>query len=82
MLVFFLLVFCHLLDAQKAQLSGRVTDVRGDGLPGASLQAGAQFTTADASGNFELELDPGAYWLVVRSVGHRSDSMRIALRPE
>ena len=82
MLVFFLLVFCHLLDAQKAHLSGRVTDVRGDGLPGASLQAGAQFTTADASGNFELELRPGAYWLVVRSVGHRSDSMRIAVGPE
>ncbi len=81
MLAFLLLLLCHLLDAQKARLSGRVMDVRGDGLPGASLQAGGQFTTADPLGNFAFELDPGAYWLVVRSVGHRSDSMRIAMGP-
>lgn len=54
-------------------------DVNGESLPNASIVAGKDFSAADRDGKYTIELDAGEYWLESRSVGHRPDSIRIAV---
>lgn len=79
-LLAFLLAMVNTATAQTRSLSGRVTDADdGKGLPGVNIvQKGSSTgTTTDASGNFRLNLTPGASTLVLSSVGYQATEVAI-----
>lgn len=66
-----LLLLCHAVTAQKHTTRGKVTDEKGNPVPFASLKVKdkSQGVTADADGNFEINVSPGTV-LVVSIVGY------------
>ncbi len=73
--------------AQRATLTGRVTDARsGEGLPGANVvvsPAGSLTATggaaADNDGNYRVALDAGAYTIAVRFIGYAEQRREVTL---
>ncbi|MGK7390179.1 MAG: TonB-dependent receptor [Candidatus Cyclobacteriaceae bacterium M2_1C_046] len=51
-------------------IKGRVTDVNGEGLAYAAVQAAGTGTTTDGNGNFVLEIPEGKIQLTVKSIGY------------
>jgi hypothetical protein len=74
-LFFLLILFCNCLQLlAQPTLSGRVTDQKGEELPGANVFLEGTFTGATTSGrgSFSFKVpEAGSYVLVVRFVGYR-----------
>lgn len=71
--VFFLL--CSSLFAQTGSISGRITDVKGDGLVGATvvMKGTNKGSTADQTGAFTISnVDNGSHTLVVSFIGYKT----------
>jgi hypothetical protein len=97
-MIVFLLAGCALaVDAKDSQpagsnpLTGNFTRlsftgqvVTGDGapIPGATLQAGTESTTADQQGNFFLSLSPGDYKLQVSAQGHAPVTLPLSINSD
>ncbi|MFD2785426.1 SusC/RagA family TonB-linked outer membrane protein [Hymenobacter rubripertinctus] len=69
--------------SQPYTLQGRITDERGQGLPGVTvLLAGTTLGTAtDAEGNYQLTLNqaPGPYRLTLSAIGFKTETRAITL---
>jgi TonB-linked SusC/RagA family outer membrane protein len=67
------------IRSQEQEISGKVTDERGEGLPGVSvLVKGTQRgTTTDPDGRYALKLSDGDSWLVFSYVGYSSQEIQI-----
>jgi hypothetical protein len=79
MLLFFLIIYSSSLTAQK--IEGTVRDADGNVLPFASIlvKGTAMGVTANASGQFSINLRPGKYTLECRYVGYSSQERSIEL---
>ncbi|WP_439583961.1 SusC/RagA family TonB-linked outer membrane protein [Dyadobacter bucti] len=64
--------------AQDRQLTGKVIDENGSGLPGANIliKGSTRGTNTDAEGNFSLSM-PGSGVLIVSSVGYTSKEINV-----
>lgn len=77
-----LLVFVSIVNfvaiAQESQISGKISDSTGDGLPGASIlvKGTNKGTTTDASGNFKLNAASNAT-LLISSIGFLNQEVNI-----
>ncbi|MBM3443192.1 MAG: carboxypeptidase-like regulatory domain-containing protein [Bacteroidetes bacterium] len=80
-----LFVLCNIsLSHKKAYaipLTGKVVSVAGKPIPFASItvKGGPQGTTANAEGDYRLDLPPGNYTLICGHVGYRRTEARITL---
>lgn len=75
--ILFLLLFLGFSSSQLlAQLSGLVTDEKGEPLPFVSvyLQKESVGTTSNIEGRYMLRLAPGEYQLVFQYVGYKKRS--------
>ncbi|NVO32921.1 SusC/RagA family TonB-linked outer membrane protein [Hymenobacter sp. P5342] len=77
------LVSAHAQTQQAFTLQGRVTDERGQALPGVTVLVGgtALGASTDADGNYQLavNLAPGAYRLVFSAIGYQGETRPITL---
>lgn len=77
----FTLLLCFNLAAQKAILSGIISDkASGEPLISATVQIEETGTITDFNGTFELEYAPGVYEIVFSYVGYESAKERIQLK--
>lgn len=67
-----------------ASIKGRVTDEKGDGLPGVSVvvKGTSRGTTTNSAGRYELELGEGETTLIFSFVGYLSQEIHIGTRSE
>lgn len=72
------LVFAFALNAQ---ITGTITDNKGEPLPFASVyvQGSSQGTTSNVNGDYRLELKPGNYQLVFQYVGYKQKILPVNL---
>lgn len=82
---FYILIFLSGVLAGRAQaqsLHGRVYDVHGEALPGATVQVEGRpgGLVADATGRFSLTLTSGSYTLLVSHIGHYPERLQIQVR--
>jgi Family of unknown function (DUF5686)/CarboxypepD_reg-like domain len=79
---YFCLLFCFLTQPLWAQLTGKVTGVDGEPLAFASIyvENTAIGTTANAEGDFRLELPNGTYKIVFQYVGYNKHFESIVLK--
>jgi len=82
LLVFFSFLTCLKLDAQT--LSGYVKDSSGKVLPFASVlvKGTTKGVSANASGYYQINLDPGEYVLIAQFIGYTTAQKKIAIRKE
>ena len=79
---FLIMVIASLLsfvtNAQESQISGKISDVTGDGLPGASIliKGTNRGTTTDANGNFKIAAGSNAT-LLISSIGFLNQEVSI-----
>lgn len=74
-------MFAGFLIAQKATLTGKITDLEtGEPLIGATVQTGSKGTVADEDGNYSLILDAGSYTLEISFIGYKIFRQQIELR--
>jgi TonB-linked SusC/RagA family outer membrane protein len=61
-----------------APITGRVTDAKGEGLPGVTVRVknGTQGTTTDVNGNFSLDA-PASATLIISSIGYATQEIAI-----
>ncbi len=78
-LLFTLVLFSKPILAQKALISGKISDASGEAIPGAFLKWGKFSTLSQNNGRYELLVEPGGYWLVVKSLGYSTDSVFLTL---
>ena len=64
----------------QAQISGTITDEKGEPLPFASiyLQASSTGTTSNAEGQYNLELPAGSYVIVFQYVGYEQKLVELS----
>jgi len=75
--LFFLIAF----PAFATGLKGHVSDVKGESLPYATVYVEGTTigVTTNASGDYELPLEPGSYKIVCRYIGFRQSSFSVTL---
>jgi TonB-linked SusC/RagA family outer membrane protein len=77
-----IMVFVSILNfvafAQESQISGKISDSAGDGLPGASIliKGTNKGTTTDANGNFKLA-SPANATLLISSIGYLNQEVNV-----
>jgi TonB-linked SusC/RagA family outer membrane protein len=61
-----------------APITGRITDAKGEGLPGVTVRVknGTQGTTTDVNGNFTLDAPAGAT-LIISSIGYATQEIAV-----
>lgn len=83
-LVFFTLLFFEFATAQKAVITGVITDLSypSETLPGVSVtvKGTQQGTQSDVNGNYTLELLPGDYTLVYSFIGYDTLEAKIKVK--
>lgn len=83
--VLLLLNTLFLASTISAQITGLVTDEKGEPLPFASIyvQGTSTGTTTNYDGEYELDLEPGTYQLVFQYVGYkqRTKKVKVAADP-
>ncbi len=83
-LVFFTLLFFEFATAQKAVITGVITDLSypSETLPGVSVtvKGTQQGTQSDVNGNYTLELLPGDYNLVYSFIGYDTLEAKIKVK--
>jgi TonB-dependent starch-binding outer membrane protein SusC len=74
-----LLLFSLIVSAQERVISGKVTDVAGNGIPNASVTVKGQSggTTTSADGSYSLQVPANATALVFSSVGYAAQEVAI-----
>jgi outer membrane receptor protein involved in Fe transport len=75
-------VLCLSLSAQKATITGRVTDEKGEGLIQANIVIDASkgmATVTDFDGNYELSVPPGTYDVTYRYIGKEEATIKMTL---
>ena len=80
----FLLITTLPASAQKATLSGVVLDEHDVPLPHANIfiMENNRGTTSNLDGEFQLDLDPGKFTIVIRYMGHKNIKEKITFRPD
>ncbi|CAL1521203.1 SusC/RagA family TonB-linked outer membrane protein [Chitinophaga sp. MM2321] len=75
----FLLLVQGLVMAQNKTITGKVTDNNGVAIPGATIQIKGtkSGTSADAEGNFQVSVAPGATTLIVSFIGQTAQEVDI-----
>jgi iron complex outermembrane receptor protein len=64
----------------KGEVKGKVTNAKGEGLPGVSILWGNSAGTAtDVNGNFSLSLEEGAYTLIFSFIGYETQKKEITV---
>ena len=74
------LFFCCVFSAQAQQISGKIIDkTNGESLPGAAvtIDKTTQGVLTDIEGNYTLEVQPGAYTVVISFVGYETAKMAV-----
>ncbi len=82
-LFFLLFVFLgiHVLQAQKATLTGKITDREtGEPLIAATVLVGAKGVVSDIDGMYAIALDPGVYKVEISYVGYQTFSQAVTLQ--
>lgn len=76
-----LLLFTNYTYSQQVKLSGKLIDQKDDPIPNANvvLENTNYGTTTNQDGEFELKAGPGAYTLVVSSLGYGRFSQKVVL---
>lgn len=79
-----MLLFQYHVHAQTKTVGGKVTDSKGEGLPGVSvLRKGENTgTTTDAEGRFKLQLNPGTKTLVFTYIGFETREVNVTSAAE
>ncbi|MFT6866411.1 MAG: TonB-linked SusC/RagA family outer membrane protein [Cyclobacteriaceae bacterium] len=82
LLILFLLSGVLGAFAQERQISGKVTDNEGEGIPGANiiLKGTTVGTTSDLDGNYRLSVPDNAEILVFSFIGMKTDEVSIGAR--
>lgn len=79
-LILFLLLGCAtFLHAQNGTVSGRVTDINGEPLIGASLTAGDAVAITDTAGRYTITLPFGEWSLTASYLGYESRSRKLTV---
>ena len=67
-----LFIWTQIVIAQTGQLTGKVSDPAGDGLPGVSVKVKgtSQGTVTDGSGNYSINISSKNAVLVFSSIGY------------
>ena len=78
LMLVFVSIISFVASAQESQISGKISDSAGDGLPGASIlvKGTNRGTTTDANGNFKLAAASNAT-LLVSSIGYLNQEINI-----
>lgn len=69
--ILFFFLSSSLLFAQKARITGVITDVSGNAIPGASIQIGKQGTVSSELGQYSLEVNVGTQRVLISSIGYQ-----------
>ncbi|CAL1516721.1 TonB-dependent receptor [Chitinophaga sp. MM2321] len=82
-LVLLLLLFTTVSWAQNKSVTGRVTDEKGDPIPGASVFARVTRTAvaANVNGEFRIAIGPGEKMLVITAIGYTQQDVLITDGP-
>jgi TonB-dependent starch-binding outer membrane protein SusC len=77
--ILILLAFSLSVQAQDRRVTGKVTALDGQGLPGATIQIKGSQTgvTSDANGGFGINVKSGNDVIVVSSVGYKSREIKV-----
>ncbi len=77
----FALLCATFLNAQKATLSGKITDQQtGEPLISATVLLGNRGTISDIDGNYEVLIEPGTYKIEISYVGYKTLSQTLELK--
>ncbi len=76
-----LLFFCFQSSGLQAQLSGKITDDKGEPLSFATVYVkdSSQGTTSNIEGRYELDLTPGRYTIIFQYVGYEQKTEVVEL---
>lgn len=79
-----ILLFAFSCSTLFAQLSGTLTDDRGEPLPFASiyLKGSTTGTTSNAKGEYSLTLNPGTYDVIFQYIGYEPKTIRVTMTRE
>lgn len=77
-----ILALCHFFIFTYGQISGSISDSKGEPLPFATVyvKGSSNGTTSNASGNYKLDVKPGEYELVFQYVGYRQRIEQVNVR--
>lgn len=79
-LLFALLFIISMLQAQKATLTGKVTDLdNGEPLIAATVLAGTKGAVTDFDGSYTISIDPGTYKVEISYLGYQVFTQSITL---
>lgn len=76
---FFVFFLIHQVHAQQATIFGKITDLDGNPLVAASVQAGDKGTSTDGLGNYKLIVEPGFYEIEYSYLGFTSQTRNLTL---
>ncbi len=68
-----ILIICFCPSILMAQLTGKVTDAKGEPLPSANvyIEGTTRGTSANTEGYYSLDLEKGTYRMVFQSIGYK-----------
>lgn len=77
----FLIIFYWADPAYAARLYGRISEKGGDAIPFANLfvMGSSMGTTANLEGYYSLELTPGSYEIIYRSIGYKQQTVKLII---
>ncbi len=79
-LLLILWLFPFGLSAQRSQISGVVTDERGNGIENVNIVAGQLGTASGKHGFFQLDLKPGTYRIVFSHISYQTKTIKVTLK--
>lgn len=79
--ILFFFLSSSLLFAQKARITGVISDVSGNAIPGASIQIGKQGTVSSELGQYSLEVNVGTQRVLISSIGYQKVEKSVEVLP-
>lgn len=81
---FYTILFLFFQNIGQAQIVGKITDLKGEALPFASVyvKGTSTGTTTNIEGEYDLKLDAGNYSLVFQYVGYQQKTVAVEVKNE